>query len=394
VIQALDTKRSSHFEKRAVGGEEVSFYFPGSLPPDPCIDLSKLQNLLEKANQALGRLDGISAVLPDPGLFLYSYIRKEALLSSQIEGTQSSLSDLLLFEQDEVEGLPIDDVQEVLNYTSAMDLGLKRLAEGMPLSLRLLREIHGELLSRGRGSDKQPGAFRSTQNWIGGSRPGNAFFVPPPPELVLDYMSELERFLHSEDPSMPLLVKAAIAHVQFESIHPFLDGNGRLGRLLITFLLCHEGAMHQPMLYLSLYLKQHRDLYYRLLTEVRTNGSWAAWIDFFLRGIQETADQAVSTARRIQSLHQEHRASLADLKREAASVLRVFEQFQRVPGLSIRSAQSRTGLSFPSASKAMKILSERKILREVTGKQRGQVFVYDEYLKILSEGTEPLARNA
>lgn len=390
----LEASRASRFEARPLGGESVNYFFPGSLPPQPMPDLMDFHTRLERANQALGRLDGISVILPDIAIFLYSYMRKEALLSSQIEGTQSSLSDLLQYESDDAEGVPVIDVQEVSNYMRAMNHGLGVLEDGFPLSLRLIRELHRELLSKGRGSDKQPGEFRTTQNWIGGTRPGNAFYVPPPPESVPDYMGELERFLHFESPSLPVLVKAAIAHVQFESIHPFLDGNGRLGRLLITFLLCHEGMLRHPLLYLSLYFKQNRDLYYRLLTEVRLYGNWSAWIEFFLRGVEETAHSAFQSAQRIREIHERDRQSLSDLRREGPTVLRVFEAFQRTPGLTIKAAQTKTGLTFPPISKAMKILCDRKILRETSGKQRGQFFVYNEFLAILSEGTEPLAQAA
>ena len=250
---------------------------------------------------ALGRLDGLTTVLPDPTLFLYSYVRKEAVLSSQIEGTQSSLSDLLLFEHEGVVGVPLDDVQEVSNYVAAMNYGLTRL-EKLPLSLRLLKEIHAVLLSKGRGSKKEPGEFRRSQNWVGGSRPGNAVFVPPPPDLLLDCLGALEKFLHNDPVKTPLLVKAALAHVQFETIHPFLDGNGRLGRLLITFLFCAEGALREPLLYLSLYFKQHRQQYYDLLQSVRLTGDWEAWLRFFLTGVEDTANQAGQTAKALMKL--------------------------------------------------------------------------------------------
>jgi len=235
---------------------------------------------MEKANRALGRLDGMTLLLPDASLFLYFYVRKEALLSSQIEGTQSSFNDLLLYESDETPGVPLDDVREVSNYVAAMDHGLSRLRGGFPLSLRLIREIHEILLSKGRGSDKGPGEFRRTQNWVGGTRPGTANFVPPPPESLMDCLGALEKFLHNDPVPTPLLIKAALAHVQFETIHPFLDGNGRLGRLLITFLLCAEGALTEPILYLSLYFKTHRSQYYDWLQKVRIDGDWEGWLGF------------------------------------------------------------------------------------------------------------------
>ncbi|MDR9392110.1 MAG: Fic family protein, partial [Trueperaceae bacterium] len=281
-----------------VAGETVRAFVPPRLPVDPPVDLTgRRLGALEAANRALGRLDGIDALLPDPALLLYGHVRKEALLSSQIEGTQSSLADLLLFEIDEAPGVPVDDVEEVSNYVAALRHGLRRLREdGFPLSARLLREAHGILLSGGRGADKAPGAFRRTQNWVGGTRPSNAVFVPPPPPLVPDLVDDLERFLHDEGTYTPPLVKAAIAHVQFETIHPFLDGNGRLGRLLVTLSLCHDDALREPSLYLSLYFKRHRAVYYDRLQRVRTEGAWEAWLDFFLEGVRDTATQAHQAA--------------------------------------------------------------------------------------------------
>jgi Fic family protein len=251
-----DNQRLGTYMVSSTAGETVRAFVPPPLPPVPPVRLDSLQVLLEQANQALGRLDGLAAFLPDVSLFIYAYVRKEAVLSSQIEGTQSSLSDLLLFENQEAPGVPIEDVQEVSNYVAALYHGLKRMRDGFPLSLRLIREIHEILLSHGRGSDKDPGEFRKSQNWIGGTRPGNAAFVPPPPTLVMQCMGQLEKFLHDETQGLPLLVRAALIHVQFESIHPFLDGNGRLGRLLITFLLCTGGTLTEPILYLSLFLSR------------------------------------------------------------------------------------------------------------------------------------------
>ena len=288
---------TGRYEVTVVGGERVDTFVPAPLPPRPALDLmGPLQLALERAHLALGRLDSLSTLLPDTSLFLYAYVRKEAVLSSQIEGTQSSLADLLLFELDEAPGVPLDDVVEVSNYVAALDHGITRLHEQFPLSNRLIREIHGVLLSRGRGSGKDPGEFRRSQNWIGGTRPGKARFVPPPHHLVPDCMASLERFLHEEADGLPLLVRAGLAHVQFETIHPFLDGNGRVRRLLVTFMLCHGGVLREPLLYLSLYFKQHREDYYRLLGEVRTSGDWEAWIAFFLEGARHTAEGAVATA--------------------------------------------------------------------------------------------------
>jgi Fic family protein len=332
----------------------------------------------------------LASVLPNLSLFSYAYVRKEAVLSSQIEGTQSSLSDLLLFENDEAPGVPLNDVQEVSNYVAALNHGLQRLREGFPLSLRLIREIHEVLLSKGRGSDKQPGEFRHSQNWIGGARPGTAVFVPPPPELVPDCMSALERFLHDERPDLPLLIKAGLVHVQFETIHPFLDGNGRLGRLLIAFLLCAAGVLREPILYLSLYFKQHRPAYYDLLDRVRAKGDWETWLDFFLTGVGDTAEQAAAAARRIVAVFEEHRHKIEALGRPAASALRVFEHMQRNPIVSIPATARSTGISAPTVAKSLEHMRQLGMLREITGRQRHRLFVYDAYLAILNEGTEPI----
>ena len=369
--------------------ETVRAYVPPPLPPNPPVHLETLQLLVEQASQSLGRLDGLASVLPNLPLFIYAYVRKEAVLSSQIEGTQSSLSDLLLFENNEAPGVPLQDVQEVSNYVAAMSHGLERLRAGFPLSLRLIREIHEILLSKGRGSQKSPGEFRRSQNWIGGSRPGNAVFVPPPPELVIDCMNTLELFLHQERTDLPLLIKTGLIHAQFETIHPFLDGNGRLGRLLITFLLCAAGVLREPILYLSLYFKQHRAAYYDLLDRVRTKGDWETWLDFFLTGVRDTAEQAATAARRILAVFEDHRRKIEALGRPAASALRVFEHMQRNPILSIPAAAERIGISSPTVAKSLEHMRRLGILREITGRQRHRLFVYDAYLAILNEGTEP-----
>ena len=383
-------QRLGRYLTREAGGEIVRAFVPPPLPPDPPVRLEGLQLLLEQANQSLGRLDGLASVLPDLGLFLYTYVRKEAVLSSQIEGTQSSLSDLLMFENEEAPGVPVQDVQEVSNYVAALNHGLARLREGFPLSLRLLREIHGVLLSRGRGSTKEPGEFRRSQNWIGGMRPGNAAFVPPPPELVLECMGALEKFLHEESASVPPLIRAGLVHVQFETIHPFLDGNGRLGRLLITFLLCAGGALRAPMLYLSLFFKTNRQTYYDLLMQVRQTGDWEAWLEFFLTGVKETAEQAASAARRILELLESDRKKIEALGRPAASVLRVFQHAQTNPILSIQTSVQKIGISFPTVTASVNQLLKLGVLREITGRRRRRLFVYDAYLNILNEGTEPL----
>lgn len=381
--------KAGRYEVTSVGGEKVRAFVPAPLPPvPPLVFEGDLQLRLEAAVLALGRLDGVSTSLPDKSLFLYAYVRKEAVLSSQIEGTQSSLSDLLLFELDEAPGVPLDDVVEVSNYVVALEHGLARLRAGFPLSNRLIREIHGVLLSRGRGSAKDPGEFRRSQNWIGGTRPGNAAFVPPPHTAVPDCMAALERFLHSGDDGLPAIVRAGLVHVQFETIHPFLDGNGRVGRLLVTFLLCHAGVLREPLLYLSLYLKQHRAAYYELLDRVRREGDWEAWLAFFVEGVRLTADGAVSTAQRLAEMFGEDRSRITPKGRRAGSALRVHEALKARPITSIEETRRATGLSFPAASSAMDLLVELGIARELTGKRRNRLFAYDRYLTTLNEGTE------
>jgi Fic family protein len=375
----------------AVGGERVRAFVPRPLPPDPPLSLDgALQQRLEAAGVLLGRLDASAALLPDAALFLYSYVRKEAVLSSQIEGTQSTLSDLLLFELEEVPGAPTADTVEVSSYVAALEHGLARLREGFPLSNRLVREIHQKLMASGRGSDETPGEFRRSQVWLGGTRPGNASFVPPPPNAVDECMSQLERFLHDDGGDLPVLLRAGVAHVQFETIHPFLDGNGRVGRLLITFLLCHAGVLREPLLYLSLYFKQNRDTYYELLDRVRTHGDWEAWLEFYLDGVSTVAEGAVTTAGRLAEMFQGHRVAIEQQGRRAGSALRIHGAFSGRPIESMSSLSKTTGLSFPAVSSAVALLEELGIVRELTGKRRNRLFVYDEYLSLLSEGTEPL----
>ena len=374
----------------STAGEPFKAFIPDPLPPKALPSVSEYQDLYEKANRALGKLDGLTALLPDASLFLYMYVRKEALLSSQIEGTQSSLSELLLFENAAAPGVPLDDVQEVSNYVAALDHGLKRLKAGFPLSLRLIREIHKVLLSKGRGSDKEPGEFRRSQNWVGGTRPGNAFFVPPPPEQVMEGMGALEKFLHGEPVAVPTLIKAALTHVQFETIHPFLDGNGRLGRLLITFLLCSEGALSEPLLYLSLFFKRNRKQYYDLLQKVRTEGDWLGWIRFFLEGVKEASEQACQTAVRLRKLFEKDRQRIQDLGRPAGSALRVHHHLQTKPLCTVPAAVKALRLTAPTVRTSLGHLVKLGIVRETSGRRRNQAYVYDAYIKILNEGTEPL----
>jgi Fic family protein len=373
------------------GAEEVRAFVPVALPPDPPLELTNgRQRLLERATLALGRLDSVTLLLPDPDVFLYAYVRREAVLSSQIEGTQSSLSDLLLFELEEAPGVPLDDVAEVSNYVAALEHGLARLGGGFPLSSRLIREMHAHLLSRGRGSESSPGEFRRSQNWIGGTRPGNAHFVPPPPSEVDECMSALERFIHDDRAPYPALVKAALAHVQFETIHPFLDGNGRIGRLLIALLLHDGGVLSQPLLYLSLYLKQHRAEYYRLLDLVRAEGDWEAWLDFFLEAVAEAAVGAVDTARRLVTLFEEDSRRARSLGRSTGTALRVLDALRARPLITINDVCRRTGMTFPTATKGMATLVKLDIARELTSQRRNRVFAYRRYLEVLNEGTEPL----
>jgi Fic family protein len=379
---------------RRTGDEEFRPFIPNALPPRPEVKLDfALMDLLEAANRALGRLDGLSMLLPDQNLFLYFYVRKEAVLSSQIEGTQSSISELLLYENDERPGVPIDDVREVSRYVAALDHGLARLRSGFPLSARLIREVHGVLLAGGRGSEKTPGEFRRSQNWLGGTRPGDAVYVPPPPEEVAACMGNLEHFLHDQPTRTPTLLKAALAHVQFETIHPFLDGNGRVGRLLITLLLCAEGALSEPMLYLSLYLKRHRQRYYDLLQRVRVEGDWEEWLHFFLAGVVETAEEATSTARRILDLFERDRYRIANLGRTSGSLLRLHDHLRRTPLMNPARAAQALGVTAPTVAAALGRLTEAGMLKEISGRRWGRMYAYQEYLDILAEGTEPFARS-
>ena len=379
---------AGHYLPISSTGEKARAFVPAPLPPKPPLTLTgPLETLLDSASVALGRLDGLSLLLPDPRLFLYTYVRKEAVLSSQIEGTQSSLSDLLKHEFKNTPTAIEADVTEVSCYVAAMELGLARLREGAPLSLRLLREIHACLLSHGRGSSKEPGEFRRSQNWIGGSRPGNATFVPPPPDALLEALGALEKFLHDDPVKTRPLVKAALAHVQFETIHPFLDGNGRLGRLLITLLLCAEGILSQPLLYLSLHFKEHRSEYYRLLQHVRLTGDWEEWLEFFLQGVVRTAESATLTARRLLDLFQNDREKLHG---ESATVLRLHAQLQQKPVLSVSAAARELGVTHPTATKALRTLDQKQIVSEITGSDYRRVYTYTHYLKILNEGESTL----
>jgi Fic family protein len=385
----MKRQSTGHYAIQSTQSECVRAFIPNPLPPVPPIqwppDLLAAQ---QRAALAIGRLDGVATLLPDPAIFLYGYVRKEAVLSSRIEGTQSSLSDLMAFEHEHAPGFPLDDVVEVSNYVKAADHGLRRLREGFPLCLRLVREIHEVLLSSGRGSSKQPGEFRTSQNWIGGSRPGNARFVPPPHEALPDCLSAWEQFLNAQPEVVDPLTRAALAHVQFETMHPFLDGNGRVGRLLIPLLLCAEGVLREPLLYLSLFLKEHRSTYYDLLQGVRVEGDWEAWLDFFFQGITESADGAVASVQRLLGLFAEDRKRIQDSGRIAGSLLQVHHHLQNRPITSASALATAEHLSPATVNKALRLLVQMGMVRELTGGRRNRLFAYDRMLAILSEGTE------
>lgn len=371
-----------------VGNERVQAFVPQNLPPEPPLLMdSDLREKIDRALLSLGRLDSVSTLLPDTQLFLYMYVRKEAVLSSQIEGTQSSLSDLLLFEIEEAPGVPLDDVAEVSNHVAALEHGLKRLKENFPISSRLIREVHAILLSRGRGKDKRPGEFRRSQNWIGGTRPGNALFVPPPADQVIECMSALERFLHDWPERTPTLIKAALAHAQFETIHPFLDGNGRAGRLLIPLLFFAEGVLREPLLYLSLYFKERRAEYYDLLNRIRTEGDWERWIAFFVDGVNEMAENAVGAARDLCRIAGEDRVLIQTLGRVSGSCMQVHHALQRRPVGTISKLAEETGLSLPTVTKGLLALQGAGLVKETSGRRRNRIFVYSRYLDVLVKGT-------
>ncbi|MCX5924721.1 MAG: Fic family protein [Candidatus Dependentiae bacterium] len=364
-------------------------YVPPLLPPEPPIDLQQLYPHLEKATQALAELNSVTKSIPNTALFMYMYVRKEALLSSQIEGTQSSFSDLILFEHDQKPEVSLSDVEEVSNYVKAINHGLERLKNNFPLSLRLLREIHAILLSGKRGLGKYPGEFRRTQNWIGGSKPENALYVPPSVEHMKECLSDFEKFLH--DDRLPILIKAGLAHVQFETIHPFLDGNGRLGRLLIILMMCENGILNEPILYISLYLKENRGVYYDLLQQVRLHGAWEKWLEFFLKGVVYSAKQALNTAQKINRLFESDRASIASLGRAQFSCLQIMEYLKTLPQISVKQLRQELGMTPPTVRAAINKMVDIGILEEISGKRRDRVYVYRKYITILEEGAQPLS---
>ena len=390
----MDRGLAGQYRVTSVGDEDVRAFVPAPLPPDPPLQLDgSLLVALEEANLALGRLDGAATHMPNPHLFVYSYVRKEAVLSSQIEGTRSSLSDLMRFELRDAPGVPRDDAAEVSRYVKALYHATERMEDprgGLPLCNRLLREAHKILLTGARGGDKLPGEFRRSQNWVGGTRPGNAAFVPPPPVEATEAMSALERFLHATDDGLPTLVRAGLAHVQFETIHPFLDGNGRIGRMLVVLMLLERGVLSTPTLYLSLFLKQHRELYYELLDRVRATGDWEAWLEFFLDGVRSTAATALDTSQRLERMAADHRAAISGSGRGAGSALRVHEALTEMVLVDVNEVVERTALSAPTVGAALRRLCDLGLVSEVTGRRRNRIFAYDGYLEVLEEGTEPL----
>lgn len=374
----------------SLGSEKVKCFIPDpltSIKPDIYLD-DALTDKMDSALVSIGRLDSISAILPDKNIFLYSYIRKEAVLSSMIEGTQSSISDLLLYEIEESPGVPVDDTAEVSNYIKALEHGVKRIDDGFPISSRLFKEIHKILLSTGRGSSKMPGEFRTSQNWIGGSRPGNAAFVPPPHYLINDCMSSLEKFINNTRSPYPILIKAALSHIQFETIHPFLDGNGRLGRLLITLLLYEKGILQEPLLYLSLYFKTHRREYYSLFTEVREKGNWEKWISFFTDAVIFTSEQAFYTARKLITLMNDDENTVKNIGRASSTAAMIFRCFMKQPILNAGRIKEKTGLSYNTVLSGLECLISKGILKELPNRKRNRVFIYGKFLNILNEGTE------
>jgi Fic family protein len=383
-------KRVGKYIRQGLVGSHYQSYVPRPLPPEPALDMEQLYPYLERAIGAVGELNGVAKSIPNASLFMYMYVRKEALLSSQIEGTQSSFADLMLFEHEQKPDVAVEDVEEVSHYVAAINYGIKRIKEGFPLSLRLIREIHGVLLSGGRGMHKSPGEFRRSQNWIGGSRPGNALFVPPSPEYLKECLADLETFLYDETCTYHVLIKAGLVHVQFETIHPFLDGNGRVGRLLIVLMLCESGFLSHPILYLSLYLKQNRTLYYDLLQQVRENGTWETWLEFFLQGVTHAAQQALLTIEKINKLFARDEAKIEDLGKARFSALSVFEYLKKMPQVSVSLIAEELAISEPTARTSLQHLQELNIVEEITGKMRDRTYVYRKYLDILEQGADPL----
>jgi Fic family protein len=385
---------SGRYVEIAAGGEKVRAFVPAALPPRPAIKWTPgLRTRFDNALVALGRLDALTDLLPNARLVLYAFVRKEAVLSSMIEGTQSSLADLMLYELDEEPGVPLEDAREVSRYVAALDHGLTRLRGRFPLSLRLIREVHKVLVGGKRGG-VVPGEFRKTQVWIGGTRPGTAVFVPPPPTELADTLKALERFMHDEPEPTPPLARAALTHVQFETIHPFLDGNGRVGRLLIALQLADAGLLREPLLYVSLHFKENRQTYYELLNRVRQAGDWEAWLEFFAEAVERSAVASAGAARRMLDIAATDSGRIASLGRAAASASAVHQSMQRQPIVTAASVGKATGLSPATVNKSLAHLERLRIVEELTSRRRGRVFSYAKYVDILNEGLAPLAEPA
>lgn len=387
----MKQRKTGIYERTTVGGEEVAAFIPAALPPTrPKLAIEgALDERLRAAEQALVRLELAGEMVPSLDWFIYAFVRKEAVVSSQIEGTQATLVDLLTFEAESDEGPSSADVEEVCNYLDALNFARAQLADasGLPLSMRLLNETHARLMQGVRGADKQPGEVRRTQNWIGGSRPGNAAFVPPPPHALGELLSAFEKYIHGED-DLPPLVRAGLLHVQFETIHPYLDGNGRIGRLLVTLLLEHWKLLTKPLLYLSLFFKRHRSDYYDRLGAVRTSGDWEGWTDFFLDGVATIAAEAVTSARELFTLVTDDRSRALDHAGTSVAAVRLFELLPRHPVVSVGFAIKQLGVSKPTAGRAVEALEKAGVLVEITGKKRDRSWVYQRYLDKLRVGTE------
>ncbi|MDX9987579.1 Fic family protein [Thiothrix unzii] len=368
------------------GGISCQAFVPAQLPPHPPLALdSKLQQRINAAMLALGRLDAISTLLPDAHLFLYSYVRKEAVMSSQIEGTQSSLNDLMLYEMEGVPGVPMDDVQEVSCYVHALSLGVQRINEQQPITFRLITELHQALMTSGRGISRSPGEFRKNQVWIGGHRADEATFVPPPATHIADCWAALEQFINDMPEATDPLIKAALVHVQFETIHPFLDGNGRLGRLLIPLILVEAGVLHEPLLYLSVFFKKHRQTYYERLQQVRTTGDWENWLLFFVDAVAATAAQAVETAQQLNQLRANDKTRLAGIGRMSGSTTQLLDVLFNQPIVNMGRLAEHTGLSLATVSRALDALEQLNIVKELTGQKRNRIYAYQAYVDILNQ---------
>jgi Fic family protein len=386
----MTRRNTGRYERIKIDRDEVAAFVPFPLPPSapPIAIEGKLAERLTQAERALTRLDLAAEMVPSVDWFIYAFVRKEAVLSSQIEGTQATLVDLLAFEA-QAQGRPDADVEEICNYLDALNFARAELADprGLPISMRTLNQAHGRLMRGVRGAGRRPGQIRRSQNWIGGSRPGNAVLVPPPPQLLDDLLGAFEKYIHADDP-LPKLVRIGLLHVQFETIHPYLDGNGRIGRLLITLLLEHWRLLSKPLLYLSLFFKRHREEYYRRLSAVRGDGDWEGWTDFFLDGVATSADEAVASARELFALVSADRARILKSGKTSVATARLFELLPRHPMVTVASAIKLINASKPTATRAIETLVATGILAETTGKKRDRSFAYRGYLDRLRAGTD------